>query len=82
MAALPDPQTLSFEQAMAELEKIVQKLEGGSGKLEDAITDYERGTALQQRCETLLQQAELRVQKLQISKNGAIAGAEPLTAQS
>ncbi len=80
MAAATDPQTLSFEQAIAELEKIVQKLEGGSGKLEDAITDYERGTALQQRCEALLSQAELRVQKLIVGKSG-VTGAEALDPQ-
>lgn len=68
---------LNFEQAIAELEKIVHQLEGGSVKLEQAIADYERGNALRQRCENLLNEAELRVQKLLTGKPGGIQ-AEPL----
>ncbi len=39
---------LSFEDALAELERIVRGLEGGQQKLEDAITAYERGAVLRQ----------------------------------
>jgi exodeoxyribonuclease VII small subunit len=53
---------LSFEDALAELEKIVRGLEGGQQKLEDAITSYERGAALRRHCEAKLAQAEARVQ--------------------
>ena len=55
---------LSFEDALAELEKIVRSLEGGQQKLEDAIGSYERGAALKRHCETKLAQAEARVQAI------------------
>ncbi len=55
---------LSFEDALAELEKIVRSLEGGQQKLEDAITSYERGAALRRHCEAKLAQAEARVQAI------------------
>ncbi len=55
---------LSFEDALAELEKIVRGLEGGQQKLEDAILCYERGAALRRHCEAKLAQAEARVQAI------------------
>jgi exodeoxyribonuclease VII small subunit len=55
---------LSFEDALAELEKIVRSLEGGQQKLEDAISAYERGAALRRHCEAKLAQAEARVQAI------------------
>ncbi len=55
---------LSFEDALAELERIVRGLEGGQQKLEDAITAYERGALLRQHCESKLAEAEARVQAI------------------
>jgi exodeoxyribonuclease VII small subunit len=56
-----DVGTLSFEDALAELEQIVRGLESGQQKLEDAITAYERGAALRRHCEAKLAEAEARV---------------------
>lgn len=56
--------TLSFEEALAELEDIVRKLETGKGRLEEAVADYERGAALRKRCEALLGEAEQKVQAI------------------
>ena len=56
--------SLSFEDALAELEAIVSRLEGGKGSLADAIGDYERGTALRRHCEARLSEAEARVQAI------------------
>ena len=56
--------TLSFEEALAELEGIVRKLETGQGRLEEAVADYERGAALRKRCEALLAEAEQKVQAI------------------
>jgi exodeoxyribonuclease VII small subunit len=56
-----DVSQLSFEEALAELEQIVRGLEGGQQKLEDAITAYERGSALRRHCEAKLAEAESRV---------------------
>jgi exodeoxyribonuclease VII small subunit len=55
---------LSFEDALAELESIVTRLEQGKGALADAIADYERGTALRKHCEAKLGEAESRVQAI------------------
>jgi exodeoxyribonuclease VII small subunit len=65
---------LSFEDALAELEQIVKRLEGGSGKLNDAISSYERGALLKRHCEAKLREAEARVNKIVI---GADVAAEP-----
>lgn len=56
--------TLSFEEALAELEGIVRDLETGKGKLEEAVAAYERGAALRRHCETLLAEAEQKVQAI------------------
>jgi len=52
---------LSFEEALAELERIVRGLEDGQQKLEDALAAYERGTALRQHCEAKLGEVESRI---------------------
>ena len=63
---------LSFEDALAELERIVRGLEGGQQKLEDAITCYERGTALKRYCESKLAEAEARVQAIVEKADGSL----------
>jgi exodeoxyribonuclease VII small subunit len=69
---------LSFETAMAELEKIVDQLEKGSVGLEDSIKIYERGEALKTRCANLLASAEQRIEKIALGPDGRPAGVEPL----
>ncbi len=64
---------LSFEDALAELERIVRGLEGGQQKLEDAISGYERGTALRRHCEAKLALAEARVQAIVERDDGSLA---------
>ncbi len=61
---------MPFEQAMAELEDIVRKLESGEAPLEQAIELYEQGNVLQTRCEKLLQNAQLKVEEVYKSKDG------------
>lgn len=63
---------LSFEQALAELEEIVRGLESGDAKLDDAIGAYERGAALKRHCETKLQEAQEKVERIQLSSDGKI----------
>jgi exodeoxyribonuclease VII small subunit len=65
--------SLSFEDALGELEKIVRGLEGGQQKLEDAIACYERGAALRRHCEAKLNEAEARVQAIVERADGALA---------
>jgi exodeoxyribonuclease VII small subunit len=63
-------ETMSFEEALAELEAIVQKLERGQLDLEASIAAYERGTLLRRHCEEKLRQARLRVEKLTFDAAG------------
>ena len=68
-----DISSLSFEDALAELERIVKGLEGGQQKLEDAISAYERGAVLRQHCEAKLAEAEARVQAIVQRSDGSLA---------
>ncbi len=80
-APLPaDIAKLSFEEAMAELEKLVRQLEDGRAKLDDAIGAYERGALLKRHCEAKLREAEARIEKITVSESGAIQTA-PFNAQ-
>jgi exodeoxyribonuclease VII small subunit len=64
--------TLSFDHALVELQRTVAELEAGGQPLEAAIALYERGVALQARCERLIGDAELRVQQLVARAGGAL----------
>lgn len=66
----PKLTAMSFEDALAELERIVQGLEGGKQRLEDAIGAYERGAALRTHCEAKLRQAEMRVERIVMGRAG------------
>ena len=55
---------LSFEQALSELEEIVEKLEQGDIDLEDSIGIYERGNLLKAHCEKKLESAKMKVDKI------------------
>jgi exodeoxyribonuclease VII small subunit len=74
-AATPEPEVanMSFEDALAELERIVRGLEGGQQKLEDAITAYERGSTLRRHCEAKLAAAEQRVQAIVAGGDGTLS---------
>lgn len=74
MASPTDPaiDVLSFDDALAELQRTVAELEAGGQPLEVAIGLYERGVSLQGRCEKLLGDAELRVQQLVARAGGAL----------
>lgn len=69
---------LSFEAALAALEKIVDDLERGDVPLEQSIAIYERGEALRAHCDRLLKAAESRIEKIRLSRDGKPAGVEPL----
>jgi exodeoxyribonuclease VII small subunit len=73
-----DVRSMSFENALQQLEQIVGKLEQGSVPLEDSIELYERGEALKERCAALLGAAEARIQKITLSADGRPTGAQPL----
>ncbi|HEY2916404.1 MAG TPA: exodeoxyribonuclease VII small subunit [Candidatus Limnocylindrales bacterium] len=64
---------LSFDDALAALQRTVAELETGGLPLERSIALYERGVALHERCARLLAEAELKVQQLVSRAGGALA---------
>ena len=74
-------ESMNFEQALAELEKIVGSLEQGNVPLEKSIEIYGRGETLKKHCQTLLKAAEDKVEKIRLSADGNASGSEPLDAE-
>jgi exodeoxyribonuclease VII small subunit len=66
---------LSFEDALSELEKIVRQIEDGRGKLDEAISAYERGVALKRHCESKLKEAQAKIEQITVGESGI--GASP-----
>jgi exodeoxyribonuclease VII small subunit len=76
-AAVPaDIAGLGFDDALAELQRTVAELEAGGQPLERALELYERGVALQQHCEKLIGEAELRVKRLVERAGGQLAAVD------
>jgi exodeoxyribonuclease VII small subunit len=69
---------MSFEEALAALERIVDDLEKGDVPLDQSIRIYERGEALKKHCDALLKAAEDKVEKIRLSRDGTPTGTEPL----
>ena len=68
---------LSFEEAMAELERVVGQLERGDVALEASIALYERGAALKAHCARKLADAEAKVELIRAAE-GRATGTAPL----
>ncbi len=68
----PDIATLSFEDALLELERIVRQIEDGRAKLDDAISAYERGVALKRHCDGKLKEAQAKIELITL-------GADPVS---
>lgn len=64
-----EPDKMTFEEALRELEATIHRLEEGDLPLEEAISLYERGMRLAQRCNEVLNAAELQVQQLMVGNN-------------
>jgi exodeoxyribonuclease VII small subunit len=71
-----DVASLSFEEALGELERLVGRLEQGKGTLDEAIEAYQRGALLKKHCETKLNEAKEKVDKITHGTGGAV-GSEP-----
>jgi exodeoxyribonuclease VII small subunit len=78
METQPDIAQMPFEAALAELEQIVDRLEKGAVALDESVKLYERGEALKKHCDELLKNAEMRIEKITLSTNGAPRGVAPL----
>lgn len=72
-AAAKDIAALSFEDALRELEGIVQQLERGQIKLDEAIAAYERGAALKKHCEAKLAEAKAKVDRIVVAVDGTVS---------
>ncbi len=57
----PAPEQMRYEDAIAELESINQRIEQGEIGLEDSLIEYRRGVALAKRCEQILNAAEQEI---------------------
>ncbi len=69
---MSDKIDLTYEQALQELEATVAKLEGEGLELAETVALYERGKALAQHCQDLLDAVELRVQQVNSSEDGGV----------
>ena len=78
MTGAPGVDRMPFEDALQELERIVDQLEKGAVSLDDSIRLYERGEALKKRCDELLKNAEMRIEKITLSADGKPKGIAPL----
>lgn len=76
-----DVAALSFEAAMAELEAIVQDLEGGQVDLDASIALYSRGALLKRHCEAKLNAASEQVEKIVADSAGNVQASEPVDIQ-
>lgn len=64
-------ETISFEDALRELETIVTSLERGDVSLDDAIKAFERGTQLKAHCQARLEEARMKVEQIKLPADGA-----------
>ena len=72
-----DLNALSFEQALSELEAIVEQLEGGAVSLDKAIEAYSRGMVLKQHCQARLEEARLKVEQIKLPESGGQPSTQP-----
>lgn len=61
---------LSFEDALIRLENLVRELEAGRIKLDDAVKAYEEAIKLKNLCEKKLNEAKLKIEKIEITPSG------------
>lgn len=64
MSSKIDTSKLSFEQALEQMTQLVEKLESGELPLEESVAAFEQGVQLSRRCESLLDEADQRLQIL------------------
>ncbi len=70
--------TMSFEEAMKQLEGVVRDLESGNVELEKSIALYEQGAKLKAHCEAKLKEAEEKVARITLGPDGQPSGTTPV----
>lgn len=68
-----DINSLSFEEALQELETIVKRLETGQVTLDNTLADYERGNVLKKHCAKKLKEAKLKIEKIIAKEDGSLS---------
>jgi exodeoxyribonuclease VII small subunit len=76
-----DISQLSFEQALAALEDIVKQLERGDVPLDQSITLYENGEKLRAACQSRLDAAQARIERIVTGAGGGASGTQPFDAE-
>ena len=77
-----DISELNFEQALVALEEVVQQLESGNVPLDQSISLYERGEKLRKLCQSRLDDAQARIEKIVTDVNGAASSTAPFDSDS
>ena len=78
-SSTPGPDELTYEQAIARVEAIIERIEAGDVGLEESLTQYEQGMALLKRCRTILDKVDQRITELtgsELPRQGAVSDAE------
>jgi len=70
----PDPEQLSYEEAISELEQINERIEQGTIGLEESLDEYRRGVALAKRCNSILEAAEQDLKKIKPGQDADSGG--------
>lgn len=76
MTQLKSIENMAFEEALAELEEIVRKIDTGQEDLAKAVESFERGVLLKNHCESMLQNAKLKIDKITQSSLGEVQTTE------
>lgn len=76
----PDLAAMTFEDALRALEEVVRRLESGEVPLDDSIALYERGEALRKHCQTRLDAAQARIEKIVSGPDGQAVATQPFDA--
>lgn len=67
-----DADKLRFEQAIDQLEQLIEQIESGEIGLEESLKRYEHGTKLIRRCRAILDSAEKKIAELTADENGGL----------
>ncbi|NBC11247.1 MAG: exodeoxyribonuclease VII small subunit [Planctomycetes bacterium] len=73
---------LTFEQAVEQLERIIDAIESGEVGLEQSLEQYEQGVKLLNRCRTVLDRAEQKIEKLNVGEAGHLEETDPAPADT
>lgn len=74
-------EAMRFEDALKELEEVVNRLDSGDVPLDESIALYERGAKLKAHCEARLAEAQARIEQITVAENGTPAGTAPFEAE-